>query len=148
MRSFVLFCLALSLAGCGPSISPIEALLTREVTLPGGHIIKAETAVDTRDTLRGLMFRASLAPDHGMLFVHPVVGHYSYWMYQTYIPLDMIWMDEDHKIVELVESAPPCKTVASKCAHFGGHENAKFVLELNGGAIRKYGLKAGETIQW
>jgi uncharacterized protein len=148
MRSFVLICLALSLVGCGPSVSPIEALLTREVTLPGGHIIKAETAVDTRDTLRGLMFRSSLAPDHGMLFVHPVVGHYSYWMYQTYIPLDMIWMDEDRKIVELVESAPPCKTVASKCAHFGGNENAKFVLELNGGAIRKYGLKAGETIQW
>jgi uncharacterized membrane protein (UPF0127 family) len=83
-----------------------------------------------------------------MLFVHPVTGHYSYWMYQTYIPLDMIWMDENHRIVELVESAPPCKTAASKCAHFGGNENAKFVLEMNGGAIRKYGLKAGETVQW
>jgi len=148
MRSFVLFYAALSLAGCGPTTSPIEDLLTREVTLPGGQIIKAETAVDTRDMLRGLMFRASLARDHGMLFVHPVTGRYSYWMYQTYIPLDMIWMDENHRIVELVESAPPCKTAASKCAHFGGHENARFVLELNGGSIRKYGLKAGETIQW
>jgi uncharacterized protein len=148
MRLFILICLALSLAGCGPTITPMEALLTREVTLPGGHIIRAETAVDTRDTLRGLMFRASLAPDHGMLFVHPVAGRYSYWMYQTYIPLDMIWMDEGHKIVELVESAPPCKTVASKCAHFGGNETARFVLELNGGAIRKYGLKLGEMIQW
>ena len=118
------------------------------MTLPGGQIIKAETAVDTRDMLRGLMFRASLAPGHGMLFVHPVNGNYSYWMYQTYIPLDMIWMDENHRIVELVESAPPCKTVASKCAHFGGHETARFVLELNGGSIRKFGLKKGETIQW
>lgn len=148
MRLFVLFSLALFLAGCAPPSSPMEDLLTREVTLPGGHIIKAETAVDTRDMLRGLMFRASLAADHGMLFVHPVSGHYSYWMYQTHIPLDMIWMDEGHKIVELVESAPPCQTAASKCAHFGGHENAKFVLELNGGSIGKYGLKAGETIQW
>jgi uncharacterized membrane protein (UPF0127 family) len=148
MRLLVLICLVLLLGGCSSRTSPIEDLLTRDVTLPGGQIIKAESAVDTRDMLRGLMFRSSLAPDHGMLFIHPVSGLYSYWMYETYIPLDMIWMDESHKIVELVESAPPCKTVASKCAHFGGHETARFVLELNGGAIRKYGIKMGETIQW
>src|ERR1035441_10418881 len=98
MRSLLLLCLMLLLAGCGSKPSPIEELLTRDVTLPGGHIIRAETAVDTRDMMRGLMFRAMLAPDHGMLFVHPVSGQYSYWMYQTYIPLDMIWMDENHRI--------------------------------------------------
>jgi len=126
----------------------MEDLLTRDVTLPGGQVIKAETAVDTRDMMRGLMFRASMPADHGMLFVHPVSGLYSYWMYQTYIPLDMIWMDENHKIVEVVESAPPCQTAASKCPRFGGHEAARFVLELNGGLIRKFGLKSGDTIQW
>jgi uncharacterized membrane protein (UPF0127 family) len=136
MRQLLLFGLVLLLAGCASKTSPIEDLLTRDVTLPGGQIIKAESAVDTRDMLRGLMFRTSLAPDHGMLFVHPVSGRYSYWMYQTFIPLDMIWMDENHRIVELVESAPPCKTAASKCPHFGGNETARFVLELNG------------TIQW
>jgi uncharacterized membrane protein (UPF0127 family) len=138
----------LLLAGCGSKPSPIEELLTRDVTLPGGHIIRAETAVDTRDMMRGLMFRATLAPDHGMLFVHPVSGQYSYWMYQTYIPLDMIWMDENHKIVEIVESAPPCKTAASKCAHFGGNQMARFVLELNGGESRKYGIQLGQMIDW
>jgi hypothetical protein len=126
----------------------MEDLLTREVTLPGGHIIRAETAVDTRDMMRGLMFRDSLAPDHGMLFVHPVSGNYGYWMYQTNIPLDMIWMDQNHRIVELVENAPPCKTAASKCPHFGGHQPARFVLELNGGSIRKFGIRKGQTIQW
>jgi uncharacterized protein len=148
MRRLLLFGLVLLLAGCVSKTSPIEDLLTRDVTLPGGQIIKAESAVDTRDMLRGLMFRTSLGPDHGMLFVHPVSGRYSYWMYQTFIPLDMIWMDENHRIVELVESEPPCKTAASKCPHFGGNETARFVLELNGGSIRKYGIKLGETIQW
>jgi uncharacterized membrane protein (UPF0127 family) len=148
MRSIVLLCLVLFLIGCVSKTSPIEDLLTREVTLPGGHIVKAETAVDTRDMLRGLMFRASLEKDHGMLFVHPISGRYSYWMYQTYIPLDMIWMDENHKIVELVENAPPCKTAASKCAHYGGNESARFVLELNGGEIKKYGIKTGQIVQW
>jgi uncharacterized protein len=126
----------------------MEDLRTREVILPGGHVIRAESAVDTRDMMRGLMFRNSLAKDHGMLFVHPVSGHYSYWMYQTYIPLDMIWMDENRKIVEIVESAPPCKTAASKCAHFGGNETARFVLELNGGESRRYGIQVGEMIDW
>ena len=120
--------------------------ITRQLTAAGGQIIKAESAVDTRDMLRGLMFRTSLAPDHGMLFVHPVSGHYSYWMYQTYIPLDMIWMDENHKIVEIVESAPPCKTEASKCAHYGGHQAAQYVLELAGGMSRKYNLKLGDQL--
>ena len=147
MRSLTLSCLALLLAGCG-SRSTLEDLMTRDVTLPGGHVIKAETAVDTRDMLRGLMFRTSLAPDHGMLFVHPKAGRYSYWMYETHIPLDMIWMDENHQVVEIVQNAEPCKTAASKCAHYGGHEDARFVLELNGGQARKYGLKSGETIQW
>jgi uncharacterized protein len=148
MRALLLFCLGISLVGCGSKNSPMEDLRTREVILPGGHVIRAESAVDTRDMMRGLMFRNSLAKDHGMLFVHPVSGHYSYWMYQTYIPLDMIWMDENRKIVEIVESAPPCKTAASKCAHFGGNETARFVLELNGGESRRYGIQVGEMIDW
>lgn len=148
MRSFALLSLALALAACGPKTSTMDALLTREVTLPGGQVIRAETVADTRDLLRGLMFRNSLADDRGMLFIHPVAGHYSYWMYQTYIPLDMIWMDENHRIVEIVESAAPCKTVASQCAHYGGRESARFVLELNGGAVKHFGIKAGQTIQW
>ncbi len=126
----------------------MEELRLRDVILPGGHVIKAESAVDTRDMMRGLMFRNSLAPDDGMLFVHPVPGHYSYWMYQTYIPLDMIWMDENRRIVEIVESAPPCKTAASKCAHYGGTQMARFVLELNGGESRKYGLQLGQSVDW
>jgi uncharacterized membrane protein (UPF0127 family) len=148
MRALLLFCLGISLVGCGSKSSPMEDLRTREVILPGGHVIKAESAVDTRDMMRGLMFRNSLAQDHGMLFVHPVSGHYSYWMYQTYIPLDMIWMDENHRIVEIVESAPPCKTAASKCAHFGGNQTARFVLELNGGESRKYGIQVGQRVEW
>jgi hypothetical protein len=147
MRSLILFCLALGLAGCSRN-SPMEDLLTRDVTLPGGQLIKAETAVDTRDVMRGLMFRESVPQDHGMLFVHRAPGHYGYWMYQTLIPLDMIWMDENHTIVEIVESAEPCKTVASQCPHYGGRETSRFVLELNAGLVRKYGIQTGQSIHW
>ena len=77
-------------------------------------MIKAETVVDTRDMMRALMFRTELPADHGMLFVHKVPGHYGYWMYQTNIPLDMLWMDDDHKIVEIAENSPPCKTAGKQ----------------------------------
>ena len=147
MRSLILFSLAIFLAGCSKD-SPMDDLLTRQVTLPGGQVIKAESAVDTRDVMRGLMFRASMPDDHGMLFFHRVPGHYGYWMYQTLIPLDMIWMDPKHNVVEIVENAPPCKTQASQCPHYGGNEVAQYVLQLGGGMAKKYGLKPGDTINW
>src|ERR1700683_2086012 len=65
----------------------------REISLPGGPVVKGETKSDTRDLWRGMMFRTSIAPDHGMLFVHEKPGYYSYWMYQVKIPLDTIWLD-------------------------------------------------------
>ncbi len=116
--------------------------------MPGGQTIRAETAVDTRDIMRGLMFRDSLPLDRGLLYVHSRPGHYGYWMYQTNIPLDMIWMDSNHRIVEVVENAPPCKTAASQCPHYGGREAAIYGLQMNAGLIHKYGIQVGQTIRW
>lgn len=83
-----------------------------------------------------------------MLFAHRVPGKYGYWMYQTLIPLDMIWMDAGHNVVEIVENAPPCKTPASQCPHYGGNKAAQYVLELGGGMAKKYGLKVGDAVSW
>jgi uncharacterized protein len=112
----------LLLASCGPKPDTIDEFTTRPITLPGGQIIRAETAIDNVDLMRGLMFRTSLAPDHGMLFVHNQPDHHPYWMYQTLIPLDMIWLDSHRTIVEIVQNAQPCKTQASKCPTYGGAE--------------------------
>jgi uncharacterized membrane protein (UPF0127 family) len=147
MRSLVLAIL-LPLACCGPKPTTLEDFSTQPITLPGGQVIKVETMSDRVGLLRGLMFRAALAPDRGMLFVHPKPGQYSYWMYQTLIPLDIIWLDSNRTIVEMVENAPPCKTQASKCEHYGGKQIAAFVLEIGGGMAKRYGLHVGKTIQW
>jgi uncharacterized membrane protein (UPF0127 family) len=138
----------LLLANCGPKPATVEDFNTRPVTLPGGQVIRAETMLRNFDVQRGMMFRKSIAPDHGMLFVHPRPGNYPYWMYQTLIPLDIIWLDSNHKIVEMAENTPPCKTQASQCAHYGGVEMSSYVLELGGGMARRYGLRLGQTIQW
>lgn len=148
MRSVVLFAGTLLLAGCGTQSTSLEDFNTREITLPHGQVIKVETMVDVKDLLRGMMFRQSVPPDHGMLFVRRVAGRYSYFMYQTLVPLDTIWMDANHKIVEIVENMPPCPTAASQCPHYGGKEMSMYTLQVAGGGVKRYGLKVGDTIDF
>ena len=135
------------LAGCDKPTTQ-EDFYTTDITLANGQVIKTEFVYDTAAALRGMQFRESLAPDHGMLYAHRVPGKYGYWMFQTLIPLDMIWMDSKHTVVEIVENAPPCKTPASQCPHYGGNEVAQYVLQLAGGMAKKYAVKGGDTINW
>lgn len=150
MRCICLISLIVLLASCRKETPPQSAddFSLREVTLPYGQIIKVETMIDTRDLLRGMMYRTSIAPDHGMLFVHPKPGQYSFWMYQMQIPLDTIWLSGDHRIVEILENLPPCPTRASLCPHYGGSKNSEFEIQMGGGMAKKYGLQVGQTIQW
>jgi uncharacterized membrane protein (UPF0127 family) len=60
----------------------------------------------------------------------------------------MIWMDTNHRIVEISADTPPCKTKASLCPNYGGHETAQFVLELGGGEARRSGLGLGQTLEF
>jgi hypothetical protein len=143
-------CVLLSaLAACGRSDrATLADLAMRDVTLPGGRIIHAELATTPAEMERGLMFRTSLAPDRGMLFVFQQEGKTPFWMFQTLIPLDMIWMDSRRRIVEISADTPPCRTDESQCPSYGGHQLAQFVLELNGGAAAKYHLKIGDELSF
>ena len=141
--------LCLMLASCGGSRSTMEDFNARDVTLPNGKVIRAELATDQETMARGLMFRESLAPDRGMLFIHQKPGRWQYYMYQCKIPLDMIWMDNSRRIVEISADTPPCRsTEASDCPLYGGHADARYVLELGGGQAKKNGLKIGDEISF
>jgi uncharacterized membrane protein (UPF0127 family) len=150
MRCIWLISLIVLLPSCrkAPPPQSVDDFSLREVTLPYGQIIKVETMIDTRDLLRGMMYRTSIAPDRGMLFVHPRPGQYSFWMYQMQIPLDTIWLGSDHRIVEILENLPPCPKRASLCPHFGGNKASEFEIQMGGGMAKKYGLEVGQTIQW
>ena len=136
----------LALAGCGPKAVTVEDYMTRVVTLPNGQRIRAEVMSHPTDMMRGMMFRDSLAPDRGMLFVHSSPGLYPYYMYQVRIPLDMLWLDSTGRIVELSSDTPPCRTKASECPTYGGHEKALYVLELAGGSAARHGLRVGDRL--
>ena len=144
----VILAAALFAAGCGTSNITDELNLT-QVTLPNGIKINAETMRRELELMRGLMFRESLAPNRGMLFIHPAEDTYRYWMYQTKIPLDIIWMDRDRRIVEISPNTPPCPTgSATECPNYGGNFKSKFVLEVNAGVARKNRLKTGDTLDF
>lgn len=145
MRKPIALLALVFLAACQPKREiSIDDLTTRDVTLPGGQVIEAQVMIDQKDQARGMMFRESLAPDRGMLFLHKSMSLYAYWMYQVKIPLDIIWMDDQRRIVEISADTPPCFTVAHECPTFGGHKSSKNVLELAGGMAKKYGLHEGQ----
>jgi len=126
----------------------LDDYYTRAVTLPGGIVIHAEVASTQAQVEKGLMFRKSLAPDHGMLFLFSKEEPLKFWMFQTLIPLDIVWMDADKRVVEISENTPPCKTERDQCPVYGGSAPALFVLELAGGSVAHYHLKTGDTIQF
>src|SRR4051812_35711966 len=133
----VIFTATFFAAGCGTSNITDELNLT-QVTFPNGVKINAETMRRELELMRGLMFRESLPPNRGMLFIHPAEDTYHYWMYQTKIPLDFIWMDRDRRIVEMSLDTPPCTSGSAKdCPNFGGKFKSKYVLEVNAGVARK-----------
>jgi len=136
------------LGACGAKPATYADVNLRDVTLPGGQIIRAETMLTQQQLMRGMMFRDSLAPDHGMLFIYQNSGLYPSWTYQVKIPLDIVWMDASHRVVEMVDNVPPCTTDALQCPHYGGTKPARYVLELAGGTARKYGVQPGERIEF
>ena len=111
MRYCVLLLACLASVSCTEKTATLDDIHTRDVSLPGGQVIKAEVMFDATDMMRGMMFRTSVAPDHGMLFLHRAPGRYGYWMFQTLIPLDIIWMDSSKRIVEI---AAECAAVQDR----------------------------------
>ena len=148
MRLLFIFS-ALALTGCQSTDSGDgSALNSRSVTLPDGFVVTAEVAVTEPDMQRGLMYRTELPAGHGMLFAHGEPGRYPYWMANCKIPLDIIWMDISHRVVEISADTPPCPLGNRNCPTYGGHAVASFALELGAGEAAKHQVKVGSTIQF
>lgn len=101
-----------------------------------------EIADDPFERQKGLMYRESLPRDQGMLFVFARDGRYPMTMNNTYIPLDMIFIDSSHHVVELVENTEP-KTDGP----YGGDRMSSYALEVNAGSIEKYDINIGNVVK-
>ena len=105
-------------------------------------VVRVETA-DTREKQRtGLMFRKYLHQDAGMLFTFKRSGRIGMWMKNTYLPLDMFFIDENGTITDIAENTEPLslKTIAPQ-------NDVNAVLETNAGFAKKHGIKVGDTVR-
>ena len=137
--------------GCGEEKSGnLADLNKRDVKFPDGALIVCETMTQKQEMMRGMMFRDQLPANQGMLFIHAAAANVPYYMYQVKIPLDIIWMDRNHVIVEIAAATPPCSDgrQASQCPHYGGSKPSQYVLELGAGLVAKHGLKIGQRLDW
>lgn len=103
-----------------------------------------EIADNPAERAKGLMFRKELKEDSGMLFIFPNNEKHSFWMMNTFIPLDIIWIDENLEIVYIHENAQPCK---DECNSIMPDRDAKYVLEIDSGLAEKYKIKIGDKIK-
>ncbi len=103
-----------------------------------------ELAVTAQERTRGLTFREKLDSDKGMLFIFGNEGEYSFWMENTLIYLDIIWINKDKEVVFISKNAQPCKS--DPCLTINPDKKAQYILELNGGITDKIGLGVGDKI--
>ena len=91
----------------------------------------------------GLMYRRELPPNRGMLFIFPAEKVNSFWMKNTPIPLDMIFISRERKIVGIVHETVPFSLDGRSVS-----VPSQYVLEINGGLSRRYGFKAGDAVRF
>lgn len=118
------------------------------ITLPGGTLIHAEIADTPRKRAEGLMYREHLAKNRGMLFTFDQAQPWTFWMKNTKIPLDIIWMNEKKQIVHIESNVPICTRTDDGCRQYQPNEPALYVLELGGGMAEYYKLQKGTTLRF
>lgn len=110
------------------------------------HCFHVELADTDQARIVGLQNRTSLKEGTGMLFIFPFEGKHSFWMKETLIPLDMIWLDYSHRVVHIASQVPPCKS--DPCPTYASPQNALYVLEINSGQANRLGIQEGDTAEF
>ena len=121
---------------------PVGAL---ELNIPGSAPVRLKVEIAANDAQRqkGLMFRKHLGDDEGMVFLFPSERYNSFWMHNTLIPLDMIFIDSDWTVVGIVENAKPLTDDPRRVDRM-----SRYVLEVNAGFAARYGLARGATAKF
>jgi uncharacterized membrane protein (UPF0127 family) len=150
---------ALLLAACSPqsgagaaptpeaaATHPVSGLRVIPLTIKQGgktHRFKVEVAASDEEQTKGLMFRTEMGPDEGMIFPKEPAQMRSFWMRNTVIPLDMLFIGPDRKVVNVIANAEPYSLDSRPSA-----APVIAVLELNGGRAAQLGIGAGAQVDW
>lgn len=131
--------MALSLWAVPVSAGPIDQVTV--VTAQARHVFRIDLAVTPAARAKGLMHRRTLAADAGMLFIFPESARQSFWMKNTLIPLDMLFIAGDGRIMHLYHNAQP-----HSLTPIGSKVDVPAVLEIKGGLARRLGINVGDLI--
>ncbi len=108
----------------------------------GPAVFDVELALDEPSQEQGLMYRKVVPPETGMLFVFPTESPHVFWMKNTLVPLDMLFLSRARKIVAIIENAEPLTLTPRD-----PHAPAKYVLEIAGGVSFARGIKVGDQVE-
>lgn|GEM_PF-3565840 len=128
-----------------PSVTQ-EHLFTTVKFAPSDALFELEVADSPEERTKGLMFRESMEERHGMIFLFDDEKLRYFWMKNTLIALDMIFIDKHWRIIKVQANVPPCsETETPTCRVYGSDAPAKYVIELNAGTAKKYGIRDGSS---
>ena len=125
-------------SGAGPAVIPLR--------LPSGKVLQSEVMVKDEDRAMGLMFRASLPKDHGMLFLFDQPDFHTIWMKNCKFPIDIVWLDGDRRVVDIAPAVPPCK--ADPCPVYQPMRRATYVVEMNAGEAGREKVARGAVLDF
>jgi len=124
--------------------SSIQAQSSR-ITIGSVQLV-VEIAKTPADQQKGLSERASLANDHGMLFVFDHEDYWGFWMIDMKFPLDIIWFNSNRQVVFIKQNLPPC--TPQSCPVFTPNVKAMYVLEVNAGFVSAHQIALGTTFSF
>ena len=110
----------------------------------GGKRFNVEIADTSERQALGLMYRDNMAADQGMLFIFPSEAPRSFWMKNTRIALDIMYFDQQLRLVSISADTPPCRV--SRCPSYPSIAPAQYVLELNAGTASRLGVGLGDRL--
>ena len=108
------------------------------------HCFKLELAKTQEEQIKGLMQRSSLDQDKGMLFIFEEEAIYPFWMKNTLVPLDILWINSNNEIIYIARNVQPCK---EQCFSISPNNNARYVLEINANLSEKYDFNIGDRLK-
>lgn len=160
LRDGILAALALPLLACSPqageqvpaptgtaaqparSAAGLEIIPVTVTTDTGRHVFRTEVAATREEQSRGMMFRTQMAPDEAMIFPYEEPDMLGFWMRNTVLPLDIIFIDEDGFIINIGDGIPYNEESVTS------DRPAIAVLEIAGGLSKELGIAPGDRVEW
>lgn len=134
-----------------PSDVKLESVeFPRGIIKIDGVVLEVQIADTDPRRARGLMFQEQLPFDEGMLLVFDDANKRSIWMLNMQFPLDVIWIDDNSKVVFIEKNVPPCKTALETvtCPSYkGGSKDTKYVLEVTAGFVEEFKITTESTLE-